>query len=121
MGATPVSGYFLNPTEVFPGFHRGLAAIEDVFAPASSREDELIKLQGLGLCLLALFLSGCGGAPQPTSSTSSSTSSSGSESAAIPANATVIGDIQKLTNWGNCSSSCAGQSGTNAIYSMEQP
>jgi len=26
-----------------------------------------------------------------------------------------------MTSWGSCSSSCAGEPGTNAIYSMEQP
>lgn len=90
----------------------------------------MIRLQGTGLCLLALILAGCGGVPHTTSSSSTSTSVSDSSAGsitsstttpAIPQDATVITDIQKMTNWGNCSSSCAGQAGTNAIYSMEQP
>lgn len=95
----------------------------------------MFDLRGTALFFLALVLIGCGSAPQTQSNGSSSTqssSSSGSDSNAggssnstsstsIPANAVVISDIQKMTSWGSCSSSCAGQQGTNAIYSMEQP
>lgn len=87
----------------------------------------MFRLQGIGLCVLALLLTGCGAVPSASNSTSTSTSSSSSGSgstesgSSIPADAKVIGDIQKMTSWGSCSSSCAGEPGTNAIYSMEQP
>ncbi len=83
----------------------------------------MIVLRGMGLCCLAALLIGCGTGPQQSSSTSSQTSqSSGSGSTdSIPTNAIVHADVQKMTNWSSCSSSCAGEQGTNAIYSMEQP
>jgi len=78
------------------------------------------------LLVLSCVLVGCGGVTQPSSTSSSSTASqpqsSGSPGGSgIPANASVISDIEKLTDWSSCSSSCAGQSGTNATYTMEQP
>ena len=88
----------------------------------------MFRLLGLGLCVLTLLLAGCGGAPQESNSSStssSSTSTAGSSSSqsgpAIPANAVTISNIQAQTSWSSCSSSCAGQAGTNAVYSMEQP
>jgi hypothetical protein len=89
----------------------------------------MIRLQGISLGLLALIMVGCGGAPHETAASSASTGSSDTSTGSgnspsgpnIPANATVISDIQKVTNWSSCSSSCAGQPGTNAIYSLEQP
>lgn len=79
----------------------------------------MIRLQGIGLCILAIFLVGCGGAP--ATSTGSGVNPGNPIAPAIPAVAKVIGDIQKMTDWSSCSSTCAGQTGTNAIYSLEQP
>lgn len=84
----------------------------------------MIVLRGMGLCCLAVLLIGCGAGPQGQSSspsTPTSESSGSGSSAQIPANAIVKADIQKMPSWSSCSSSCAGEPGTNAIYSLEQP
>jgi hypothetical protein len=80
----------------------------------------MLRLQILAVTMAVSFLAGCGA----TSQTSSSNQRTGSSSPAIapssvPANANTIADIQKLSNWSSCSSSCAGEAGTNAVYSME--
>lgn len=84
----------------------------------------MIRLQALATVMLAAILVGCGAAPQTQTSTSNpssqtSGSSSGSSNSAIPANAKTISDIQKLPDWSSCSSNCAGEAGTDAVYSME--
>ncbi len=97
----------------------------------------MIRLQVLAVFVAGLIFTGCGSAPQnqtsnstqPAAQTGSSSSSSGSStsgsnssnppSSIVPAGAKVISDIQKLTNWSSCSSNCAGEPGTNAVYSME--
>jgi hypothetical protein len=91
----------------------------------------MIHLRGAALFVLAIILTGCGSGNQATSvgsgsgsggtsSGNSSGSTGGSTEVAIPANAKVITDIQKMTNWKSCSSNCAGEAGTDAIYSMNQ-
>ena len=75
------------------------------------------------LLFLALLCAGCGTAPQTQSTGSGSTQTSQSGDSgnnSIPANAKVIADIQKMTNWSSCSSTCSGQTGTDAVYTMEQ-
>jgi hypothetical protein len=82
----------------------------------------MFDLRGTTLFILAIFCVGCGTGPQTQSTGGGSTQSSspGTSGSTIPANAVVISDIQKMTNWGSCSTSCAGEPGTNAIYSMQQ-
>ncbi len=64
------------------------------------------------------LLAGCTGVTQSTS-TSSQSSNQVSSTSSIPSNATTISDIQKLPSWDSCSSSCAGEAGTDAVYSMQ--
>ncbi|MGZ4787043.1 MAG: hypothetical protein ACXVZX_00890 [Terriglobales bacterium] len=83
----------------------------------------MIGLRGATLFLLAIFCVGCGTAPQTQSTGSGSAQSSqsgGSSTSTIPPNAAVIADIQKMPNWSSCSSTCSGETGTNAVYSMQQ-
>ena len=82
----------------------------------------MIRSQVLAVTMAASFLAGCGAAPQ--TSTSSGSQQPGSSNPAtppsvVPANANTITDIQKLPTWSSCSSNCAGEAGTNAVYSME--
>jgi len=87
-------------------------------------EDELIDIRGTALFLLAIICLGCGSAPQTQTTVNGSSQSSSSGDSGntvnIPPNAVVISDIQTKTNWSSCSSTCSGQTGTNAIYAMEQ-
>lgn len=83
----------------------------------------MTRLHTTALLLAAAFLSACGGAVQSRPANDSSktgSSRSGGGISAVPANAVTISDIQKMPNWSSCSSNCAGQSGTNAIYSLQQ-
>lgn len=80
-------------------------------------------VRSTGLFFLTLLLVSCGTAPQTqTTSTGSTQTSQSSESDNnnIPADAKVISDIQKMTNWSSCSSTCSGETGTDANYSMSQ-
>jgi hypothetical protein len=80
----------------------------------------MIRLQVLAAVLAASLLAGCGAAPQSqTSSSNQPSSQTGSSNSAVPANANIVADIQKLPNWSSCSANCAGETGTNAVYSME--
>lgn len=93
----------------------------------------MIRLQTLAVMAVAVALVGCGAgtktqtsSTQPNTQTGSSSDSSSSNSGSsnppssgIPADAKTISDIQKLLNWGSCSSNCAGEPGTDAVYSME--
>jgi hypothetical protein len=89
----------------------------------------MFRLQLFAVLLAALLLSACGGNPaQSTSSTTSNTSSGSSstsnpplppqQSSPVPANANVVTGIERMPSWGDCSSNCAGEPGTNAVYSM---
>jgi hypothetical protein len=93
----------------------------------------MIRLQVVVVFVFAFLLVGCGAVPpnQTTSNTQPSTTPPGSTDPAPPPavvppvpvppnNARMIADIQKLPTWGSCSSNCAGEPGTDAIYSMEQ-
>jgi len=83
----------------------------------------MIGSRGTTLFFLAILCVGCGTAPQTQSTGSGSTQASqsgDSGSNTVPSDARVIADIQKMTNWSSCSSTCSGETGTNAVYSMQQ-
>ena len=92
----------------------------------------MFRLQLCAAIVAASLLTACGG--NSTTQTSSSSNGSGGTStpsssptgtpqqgSPVPANAKVVSGIERLTDWGSCSSNCAGEMGTNAIYSMDQP
>ena len=91
----------------------------------------MFRLQLCAAILAASLLTACGG-NSTTQTTSNSSSGSGGTSTpgstptpiaqqgnSVPANAKVVSGIELLPDWGSCSSNCAGEMGTNAIYSME--
>ena len=97
----------------------------------------MIRLQLMAAFLAAFFMVGCGAVPQDSTTTSTGKPTTTPTTPTVPtdpappptftppagtppANAKTVSDIQKMPTWGNCSSSCAGEPGTNAEYSMEQ-
>jgi hypothetical protein len=82
----------------------------------------MTRFKVLAALFAASLLASCGGATgvqQATSNTPQSSALAPSD-LTIPAGAKTTSDIQKLANWSSCSSNCAGQAGTDAVYSMEQ-
>jgi hypothetical protein len=83
----------------------------------------MFRFQAVVLLLASFLLIGCGGVTSSTPPPSISPSQPPAQQppatpSGIPANAKVISDIQKLTNWSSCSGDCSGEAGTNATYSM---
>lgn len=79
----------------------------------------MIRFQIFAVLLAASLLSGCGGGASQANS-NPSTSPTQERASQVPASAKTISGIEKLTDWKWCSSNCAGEPGTDAIYSMEQ-
>lgn len=84
----------------------------------------MIRLHVLAVLMAASFLAGCAATSQNSTSSTQQGSQPGSSAPAtqpsvVPANATTISDIQKMPTWDSCSSTCAGEPGTDAVYSME--
>jgi hypothetical protein len=84
----------------------------------------MIRLQLLAVIATVSILVGCGAAPQTQTSSSNQPSTQpvtqpSPGTSIVPAGAKTISDIQKLTDWSSCSSNCAGEPGTDAVYSME--